>query len=256
MEKLYVVMTSIRLEHAHKVAYEFQKVKTARHVPGSAADLYAKTLTRYASELVMKQLDLAAKVKGFAGTEGAYTIDSCGGTINVTTVSCQCMFRRAMDLPCRHILALRKQSEIDVFDISLCGSRWHLEHYKNVQRLYTEIESNGTESNITIIEKTKKPMTQEQKFRLASKETSDLPTIMCQVGKSEFKRRMDLIRQLKEGWKEGRVMMVAHAESYSTAASHVLRCNDGGVSDPEPTIQPVQICEDTGITSSSKSIMI
>lgn len=76
LDKFYVVMTSLRSEHFHKVAYEFQKAKSSKHVP-NPQKTYSKSLARYAADLVLQQIALMSKVPGFASTtvkDGVYVI--------------------------------------------------------------------------------------------------------------------------------------------------------------------------------------
>lgn len=166
LDKFYVVMNSLRIEHCHKVVYQFQKSQASKHVPDLPENLYENTLTRYASGLVLHQLGLMSKVKGFEaipGIEGVHAIASHEGQLNVTITSCPCTFRRAMALPCRHILALRNKLESALLEVALCDKRWLLDTYKRSQTLFQASDSNSSTLNQLSTE-ARKPLTQNEKY--------------------------------------------------------------------------------------------
>ena len=63
VDKFFVILTTLRTERDHKAALTFQKVKVQRFEQGSPENEYSKVLTDYASSFVIKQLQLAKKVK-------------------------------------------------------------------------------------------------------------------------------------------------------------------------------------------------
>lgn len=205
-------MNSTRSEHSHKFAYEIRRATVSNHEPNSPEDMYVKTLTRYASQFVFQQIALVPRVQDFEGVigkDGVYTVLSHEGRIEVTIESCICMFRRAMSLPCRHMISLRTTLGLGLFDIALCDKRWHLDRYKETQNFYHSTDNMESKINVSTTDESTKALTQHQKFRLASKEVFNLPTLISEVGNAEFRRRIELIKLLEKGWHEGQFMMIS-----------------------------------------------
>ena len=80
-------------------------------------------MTSYASDFVVKQLNLIEKVKDIQEKDGMYTVETKHGLKTVSTQGCGCVFRQSMKLPCRHILALRKNLKKPLFDAECCDKR-------------------------------------------------------------------------------------------------------------------------------------
>ena len=101
---LFITITSIRTERDHKAALLYQKIKVQSFPVGSPEAKYSLHLTSYAFEFVLKQLQLMEKVT-FSDTndEANVMVETSYGLKAVSTTHCECMFRTAMSLPCRHI---------------------------------------------------------------------------------------------------------------------------------------------------------
>ena len=54
----------------------------------------------------------------------------------------------SMLLPCRHILAYREKTGLNLFDKSLCDMRWTLDHYKSSERIFSDEAHNPTEESV------------------------------------------------------------------------------------------------------------
>ena len=80
-------------------------------------------MTSYASDFVVKQLNLIEKVMDIQEKDGMYTVETKHGLKTVSTQGCGCVFRQSMKLPCRHILALRKNLKKPLFDAECCDKR-------------------------------------------------------------------------------------------------------------------------------------
>ena len=71
----FAILTALRTEHDHKAAIMFQKTKVQPFAQGSPEGEYTKLLTpSYASALVLKQLELAKKVKEIKEENGRYVV--------------------------------------------------------------------------------------------------------------------------------------------------------------------------------------
>jgi len=93
-------------------------------------------LTPYAYRFVAKLMALKAKVELVNdGTEQFHVISS-EGSILVSLSTCQCTSWQSMWLPCRHILAVRMNLGLDLFDEALCNRRWSMDYYRLSQRVF------------------------------------------------------------------------------------------------------------------------
>ena len=121
VERFFCVLLSLRTERDHKAAESFHKIAVIVHPEGSAEARYIQLLTTYASTLVLKQINLADKVKPFIMVGEGYTVDTNEGVKIVKANCCSCCFNLSMKLPCRHIIALRKYLGMDMFLTSQCN---------------------------------------------------------------------------------------------------------------------------------------
>ena len=80
--------------------------------PNSPEEQYAQILTPNATGHVPKQLQLRNKVKVDVDYGVSCEASSSNGKLNVTNDNCQCSFWMSMNLPCRHILAVREYHQV------------------------------------------------------------------------------------------------------------------------------------------------
>lgn len=152
IEKFFLILRVLRSERDQKAALAVQKVPVVFHDTQSEASVsYMKHLTPYAYEYVAKQLRLMEKVTLSQQDEETYELESSEGSLTVTTTSCTCSFWLSMRLPCRHILAVRSELNLDVFDDNLCDGRWSLEYYTASQRIFQEEEEPTTSFCVDVV---------------------------------------------------------------------------------------------------------
>lgn len=139
VDKFFLILRVLRSERDYKAGLTAMKVPVTFHSStDSAAISYMKHLTPYAYKFVAKQLSLAAKVKlqSAAGCNEYFYASTSAGTLKVSTTSCECIDWHSMRLPCRHILAVRKARDLDMFDDETCDKRWSIEYYMSSQRVF------------------------------------------------------------------------------------------------------------------------
>lgn len=88
---------------------------------------YGGFLTQFAFEI---QYELA-KLVDFLSIDGNYAIVNNKNFDEVSPTQCSCMFFVSMDLPCRHILKLLIDNEMEPFVPELCGNKWTMRYYLN-----------------------------------------------------------------------------------------------------------------------------
>ena len=100
---------------------------------GSPESEYTKLLTSYASALVLKQLELAKKVKEINKENSRYIVQTSEGERTVSLEKCACGFYSSICLPCHHIFALRIKLGKPLYDPAVCEQRWTTAYYKSTQ---------------------------------------------------------------------------------------------------------------------------
>lgn len=144
------------------------------------------------------------KVKEIKEHESYYTIETSEGVKNVSIMDCDCLFRKSMMLPCRHIFALRKKLQQNIYDEALCNIRWTSKYYHETQRIF--LNTSLPEATIEVTEykyKRKHALSQHQKYRKAILFTSKLASVASEASGIHFHRRMKLLKELITSWKCG-----------------------------------------------------
>ena len=203
VDKFFVILTTLRTERDHKAALTFQKVKVQRFEQGSPENEYSKVLTDYASSFVIKQLQLAKKVKDIKCNGEQYTVESSEGELSVSLTKCSCIFRNSMLLPCRHMFALRQKLDEPLVDTNLYDDRWTSLYYRSTQRLFLNFSS---QSSCTVLQSTqrgRRKLSQHEKYRKALPLTSELASVTSNASHVHFHRRLKLLQELIDHWKRG-----------------------------------------------------
>nr|XP_047141366.1 zinc finger SWIM domain-containing protein 1-like [Hydra vulgaris] len=173
LDKFYVVLTSMRNERDHRTIFQMQKVSVDVFDPNSAEAAYKKVLTLYAARHVLKQMSLFKEIILLPGEHGQFIVNSHEGSHIVTSNFCSCMFRKSMNLPCRHIYAARQLLGINLFDTELCSERWTLKYYRQHQRAFSTQVTDGKPGAVDFHVAPKvKLHSQHEKFKLAIQETT------------------------------------------------------------------------------------
>lgn len=127
----FVILSTLRTERDHKAVVMFQKMPSHPFADGSPESNYRKLLTSYAFFFIVKQIELSSKVKDIRSEGDSYSINtSSQGEVNVSTISCTCLFHKSMLLPCRHIFAVRNKLGMPLFDAVLASQRWMASYYR------------------------------------------------------------------------------------------------------------------------------
>ena len=236
LEHFYIVLNSLRNEHDHRAANLIQKRIVSNFTKDSCEYRYSEFLTNYAWSFIAKQLALRMTVKlQQIDMPENFLVDSVEGILHVTASACQCMFRKSMNLPCRHILAARASLNVALFDEALCDIRWTKAYYMKHQRVLTETltsqSSTGEVAGVSVqsSHQSLRPLSQNQKYRLAVSEITELASLMSEASGSGFEDRLKIIRKLKEGWRNNCVMLVselAECDTVQTQQRHNVLSNN------------------------------
>ncbi|XP_075740225.1 uncharacterized protein LOC142786424 [Rhipicephalus microplus] len=104
VERFFAMIYAQRNEKMHKAALMLQKQRVVTN-GDEATKLYLKLLTPYAYNRVKEELDAAAVMTSIDALANA-------NKFSATAQESTCAFRQAMQLPCRHIFAVRSNLNI------------------------------------------------------------------------------------------------------------------------------------------------
>ena len=142
-----------------------------------------------------------------------YTVESSEGVKKVSVTDCDCLFRKSMMLPCRHIFALRTKLKQPLYDESLCNTRWTSSYYHRTQRIF--LDASFSEATVEVTRcKTKRVRvpSQHQKYRKAAVLTSELASIASEASGVHFNRRIKILKELIAHWKCGEEVGLAEVD--------------------------------------------
>lgn len=133
-----------------------------------------------------------------------------------TIDSCPCGFVSAMQLPCKHILAVRKSLSLSVYDESLCANRWHVQYFLGNHNAYLPNDMNddsGADHGIEISTHTSAVLSEQQKYRKAFKVAQRLCQQVSTFGMRDFNEGLDVLQSVANLWNEGKKVSVGEATS-------------------------------------------
>ena len=113
-----------------------------------------------------------------------------------------------MKLPCRHILALRLMLKESLYDAECCDKRWTYSYYRQTQRLFSDLPAAPSVTVSHYDSRKERKLSQHEKFRKANILTTELATIVSEASRRQFYRRLDVLKELMDGWKTGEEMAV------------------------------------------------
>ena len=145
---LEVVLKCLRQERDSRLANLIIKRPTIQIDDKSSESQYSTLLTPFAYNIVCRKLVASRNVVINEPTQVTSIITSCGET-EITPTTCTCQFHQLNFLPCRHIFALRKSLEMDLYHEESVSSRWLMQQYKDNHHLFNLPECSNS-SNIAV----------------------------------------------------------------------------------------------------------
>ncbi len=201
VDRFFIILTALRTERDHKAALVFQRVKVNPFRDDSSENMYSQLLTNYSANFQLELADkLANKLSQITEEGDTYVVKTSEGQKNVTISSCECIFRKSMLLPCRHIFALRSQLGLSTYGAALCNERWTTAYYRSTHRIFSARSSEGT-MVLTTGNEHRRSLSQHQKFRKMSILSVELASVASYASKNQFDRRMKVMKELILYWK-------------------------------------------------------
>ena len=224
--QLLIAVDSLRTERDHRALSVFQKVPVTPFKPDSPEYSYMQILTPYALGYVTKQLNLAQKIEILGQSENVYEINSSEGIIRVTPTDCDCTFRKSMQLPCRHIFAVRSHCEANLYSSELCATRWTLAYYRSNHRVMAEPDSDFNDSSLNVSEahvKTKPLLSQHDKYRKSFHVAQRLASVVSESPMREFNDKFATLNRLLRMWEQGDAVILSSANESASAGMYILQ---------------------------------
>ena len=183
-----------RTERDQRAALMMQKVPCGISSISSSTQQYQQLVTPYAFKYIRQQIQQAHAVQ-LTTTDTGTTFTSSEGTLTVTSTSCECIFRKSLGLPCRHIFALRLQNETEKYDSNLVAARWTLTYYNEGHRMLATPASPITTTGTSLTPR-RSLLSANQKFRHAHHLTQKLASLASDTDLQEFNQRLQVLGDL------------------------------------------------------------
>ncbi|KAL3193759.1 hypothetical protein MRX96_000058 [Rhipicephalus microplus] len=188
-------------EKMHKAALMLQKQRVVTN-GDEATKLYLKLLTPYAYNCVKEELDAAAVMTSIDALANA-------NKFFATAQECTCAFRQVMQLPCRHIFAVRDNLNISKFNKAICAGRWFLNIYVQSCGLADNSEHDVDNLPQVSSRKDEKVLSSHQKFKKAASIASKLADLALDCSTARFKERLKVLESILQPWKDGAEVAVS-----------------------------------------------
>lgn len=148
-QDLMKCLNTLRVKRDHRALEITTKRRVSMYDHSTAFGRYMSLLTPYSFEYVKDQLERASKVQIIQQLDDgkSCSVRSQGRSIISTIDSCPCGFVSAMQLPCKHILAVRTSRSLPEYDESLCAERWKLQYFLSNHRAYLPNSSSAGDAD-------------------------------------------------------------------------------------------------------------
>jgi len=209
--ELLKILSSLHIERDHRAIILFQKIPSQPFPKGSVKYQYMQVVTPFALSYVVKQIDLAGKVKFKSNVGDIYECESTSKVkVAASSEDCNCSFRKAMHLPCKHIFAVCQKADLPLFQPTLCAERWTLEYYKSSQLILQDqneqdvYDDDRDAFQISMLTQPKRAvLSQHEKFRKANSIAQKLATLASEVSMKEFNSRLACLEEVTKIWERG-----------------------------------------------------
>ena len=140
---------------------------------------------------------------------------NCSEGIKVTATKCTCSFHKSMQLPCRHIFAVRSRLTLDLFSPELCGSRWSLAYYCSSHRVLATGHDSAINTDAEAVaifrnpQSTQKVLSQHEKYRKAYHVTQKLASLASEAPMREFGEQLATLEKILALWQKGSQAVVS-----------------------------------------------
>ena len=186
LQKFMSFLKQFRIAREEK----FEQTTNKTHVSGLQCPVlgaYHRMITPYSFSLVEVQFGIMSKVDVRDGK--AFSNNILRESTNTT---CDCTFFKTQRLPCRHIFAVRKYNQLELFDEGLIIQRWRLDYFQHTVPAMEPVQITVRK----VVKPRRKILNANEKFRKAAVLTNQLASVLTGCGMKSFEHYMDNIQQL------------------------------------------------------------
>lgn len=207
---------SHKTESHIRTAQQFLRKPILSVHASSSEQKYIEKLTKYASNLVLKELKSSTKIV-FTDIDEVSKICQLD-KIQTSTTLCQCSTNISLKLPCRHILAARSHFKLPLYDECLFHERWSKDKLlTGTTSCIVSANNNASEKStfsVVVKKKTKKtPQSITEKRKIVQTKVSKLVNIVSMSCGSEFQRKLKMIDNLIEKCSNNTTSEIAETEN-------------------------------------------
>ncbi len=206
-EDLMHCFNTLNTERDQKAVNVQLKTPIERDVDDTDIEKYMESLTPFAYNYIKQQYNLISKVKIQHIQGQIATVNSTKGKISTNISTCECSFFTVMQLPCRHIFALRKRLQLTLYDINICHIRWTNKFYLTGHRVMSskpDITGNFTRINTTGKKASSAILSSHQKYREAFSVGQKIASCISELGMREYIPAMKELKTIQELLEKGK----------------------------------------------------
>ena len=200
----------MKMEKKYKVIRE--ETTRSTHGESSIGVEYKHLLTRHAYTMMTSQLESVDSVTVL----DECSVDTRGGIIHPSTTSCSCSFYISNRLPCKHMMAISKRNGGSVFLPSAVAERW-TKVYNNP---FNSSDAPSTPNICRTSRLSQRSLTYDQKYNNALTKLKTAATAMAEMGMSEFKENLQLVKQFVDNIVSKRNFLIVDVVTVPTATGN------------------------------------
>ena len=248
-----------RTEINGKLCRSVNKVPTKSATDGVPESQYRRVLTSFAFSLVEQQMKKSDTVQ-VTETWDKYSCTSGGLEYDTTETTCTCDFRRQYKLPCKHIFAVRKKQEVELFSQELIESRWTKAKYLGI--LNQTVTGNQVHTSETT--SVRKPTSQQDRFRMSFRVAQRLASVASESTGAGFDVKIKQLETLSSAWEKGQNVVIETVDNEPQNTDNIntddpepitTATNNRTVGEQEATIESVMNEQESAIESALNDVV-
>ena len=122
-----------------------------------------------------------------------------------------------MNLPCRHMFAVRGLAKLELFSLDLAAERWsmaYLTRAHNLKSTTTSASLNVNDVTPAVAPSGTAKLSSHQKYSRVFRIATSLASLGAEVGMQEFEERLATLQELHDQWTSGKnITSTASVES-------------------------------------------
>ena len=221
---LMCTINSMSIERDHRALLVSQKVPLKVYSDDSHEQAYLDILTPYAFRFVKVELEKRSRVE-LQDESTRYVVALGPRLLEVSAVSCNCEFRTAISLPCRHILAVRQHENLQVFDSTLVAQRWAKQYYMHSHRVFQPDRGAAAAEVIVSQQLPRRVPSQHDKYRQSVAATKRLTSLLSGVPTREFEQVLHAVEMICDILTKGGHFVVVEVEDQAEDAASLCKLN-------------------------------